>query len=76
MSWMRYATGATLAAVGGLAARYAIHPERLERSWLARIDQRLSAIGEVERSFNRMVGAVARRALNRITWLRRGRGNP
>lgn len=49
MSWVRYATGATLAAVGGLAARYAIQRERLDRSWLARIDQRLSDIGEVER---------------------------
>jgi 7,8-dihydropterin-6-yl-methyl-4-(beta-D-ribofuranosyl)aminobenzene 5'-phosphate synthase len=48
MSWVRYATGATFAAVGGLMARYAIQRERVERSWLARIDQRLSAIGEVE----------------------------
>jgi 7,8-dihydropterin-6-yl-methyl-4-(beta-D-ribofuranosyl)aminobenzene 5'-phosphate synthase len=48
MSWVRYGTGATLAAIGGLMARYAIQRERLERSWLARVDQRLSSIGEVE----------------------------
>lgn len=49
MSWVRFGTGATLAAIGGLAARYAVQRERLERSWLQRVDQRLSSIGEVER---------------------------
>ena len=49
MSWVRYPTGATMAALGGLAARYAVQRERLERSWLQGVDQRLSAIGEVER---------------------------
>lgn len=48
MSWVRFGTGATLAAIGGLMARYAIGRERLERSWLTRVDQRLSNIGEVE----------------------------
>lgn len=48
MSWVRFGTGATLAAVGGLAVRYARQRERLERSWLDSIDRRLSSIGEVE----------------------------
>jgi hypothetical protein len=49
MGWVRFGTGATLAAMGGLMARYAIQRERLERSWLERVDQPLSNIGEVER---------------------------
>jgi 7,8-dihydropterin-6-yl-methyl-4-(beta-D-ribofuranosyl)aminobenzene 5'-phosphate synthase len=49
MSWMRFGTGATLAAMGGLAVRYVRQRERLERSWLDSIDRRLSSIGEVDR---------------------------
>jgi 7,8-dihydropterin-6-yl-methyl-4-(beta-D-ribofuranosyl)aminobenzene 5'-phosphate synthase len=48
MGWVKVGTGATLAAIGGLAARYAVQRKRLERSWLASVGPRLSAIGEVE----------------------------
>jgi 7,8-dihydropterin-6-yl-methyl-4-(beta-D-ribofuranosyl)aminobenzene 5'-phosphate synthase len=48
MSWVRFGTGATVAAIGGLMARYAIQRERLERSWLTRVDEQLSDIGEVD----------------------------
>jgi 7,8-dihydropterin-6-yl-methyl-4-(beta-D-ribofuranosyl)aminobenzene 5'-phosphate synthase len=48
MSWVRFGTGATLAAIGGLAARYVRQRDRLERSWLDSIDRKLSSIGEIE----------------------------
>jgi 7,8-dihydropterin-6-yl-methyl-4-(beta-D-ribofuranosyl)aminobenzene 5'-phosphate synthase len=48
MGWAKVGTGATLAAIGGLAARYVVQRERLERSWLAAVGPKLSAIGEVE----------------------------
>ncbi len=48
MGWAKVGTGATLAAIGGLAARYAVQRERLERSWLRAVGPKLSAIGEVE----------------------------
>ena len=48
MSWVQFATGASLAAIGGLMARYAVQRARLERSWLEHVDERLSDIGEVE----------------------------
>jgi 7,8-dihydropterin-6-yl-methyl-4-(beta-D-ribofuranosyl)aminobenzene 5'-phosphate synthase len=48
MGWAKVGTGASLAAFGGLAARYAIQRQRLERSWLGAVGSKLSAIGEVE----------------------------
>jgi len=48
MVWAKVVTGATLAAIGGLAARYAVQRERLEGSWLAAVGPKLSGIGEVE----------------------------
>ena len=48
MGWAKVGTGATLAAFGGLAARYVVQRKRLERSWLAAVGPKLSAIGEVE----------------------------
>lgn len=48
MGWAKIGTGATLAAIGGLAARYAVQRERLERSWLGAVGPKLSSIGEVE----------------------------
>ena len=49
MVWAKVVTGATLAAIGGLATRYAVQRERLEGSWLAAVGPKLSGIGEVER---------------------------
>jgi 7,8-dihydropterin-6-yl-methyl-4-(beta-D-ribofuranosyl)aminobenzene 5'-phosphate synthase len=37
-----------MATLAGLAARNAVQRERLERSWLDRVDQKLAAIGEVD----------------------------
>lgn len=48
MVWAKVVTGATLAAIGGLATRYAVQRERLEGSWLAAVGPKLSGIGEVE----------------------------
>ena len=48
MGWAKVGTGVTLAAIGGLAARYAVQRERLERPWLGAVGPKLSAIGEVE----------------------------
>jgi len=48
MVWPKVVTGATLAVIGGLATRYAVQRERLERSWLRAIGPKLSGIGEVE----------------------------
>lgn len=49
MGWAKVGTAATLAAFGGLAARYAVQRQRLERSWLGVVGPKLSAIGEVDR---------------------------
>src|SRR5579859_249429 len=49
MPWGVLAGGGVLAAVGGLAARYASARRRIERSWLAEVAAKLSSIGEVDR---------------------------
>ena len=48
MLWGAVAGGAVVATVGALAARYAAQRNRLERSWLAQVEPKLSSIGEVD----------------------------
>jgi hypothetical protein len=48
MGWAKVGTGATLAAFGALAGRYAVQRQRLEGSWLRAVGPKVSAIGEVE----------------------------
>ena len=48
MVWGAIAGAALVAAVGGLAARYASQRSRIERSWLTAVAPKLSSIGEVD----------------------------
>jgi len=48
MPWGVIAGGAVVAAIGGLAARYAAQRARVERSWLAQVEPKLTSIGEVD----------------------------
>lgn len=48
MLWGAIAGGAVVAAIGGLAARYAATRSRIERSWLTRVGSKLASIGEVD----------------------------
>jgi 7,8-dihydropterin-6-yl-methyl-4-(beta-D-ribofuranosyl)aminobenzene 5'-phosphate synthase len=48
MVWAKVGAGAAMAAFAGLAARYAVQRERLERTWLDGVDQKLAGIGEVD----------------------------
>ena len=48
LPWRALASGSAVVAVGGLAARYVSARSRIERSWLADIAPKLSAIGEVD----------------------------
>jgi hypothetical protein len=45
MVWRALAGGALLAAIGGLAARYARQRDRVDRSWLVDVEPHLMAIG-------------------------------
>jgi 7,8-dihydropterin-6-yl-methyl-4-(beta-D-ribofuranosyl)aminobenzene 5'-phosphate synthase len=48
MPWGAIAGAAVLAAIGGLAARYAAQRNRIERSWLTTVAPKLAPIGEVD----------------------------
>ena len=48
MLWGAIGGGAVVAAVGGLAARYAGQRSRIERSWLTEVAPKLTSIGEVD----------------------------
>ena len=48
MEWGAIAGGAVLALLSGLTARYVAASSRIERSWTAAVEPRLSAIGEVD----------------------------
>jgi 7,8-dihydropterin-6-yl-methyl-4-(beta-D-ribofuranosyl)aminobenzene 5'-phosphate synthase len=48
MQWGGIAVGAGVAAIAGLAARYSLGRNRVERSWLRDVEPKLSSIGAVE----------------------------
>ncbi len=48
MLWGAVGGGVLVAAVGGLAARFAAQRSRVERSWLGQVEPKLSSIGEVD----------------------------
>jgi len=48
MEWGAIAGGAVLALLSGLTARYVAASSRIERSWTAAVEPKLSAIGEVD----------------------------